>query len=265
MINLYKSFNSIIDYIENNLEQKIDYKIMARQLGTNVGTMRKIFIMLTNNSPAEYIRKRRLSNAGVDLVQYGLNISCVATKYQYNNITSFSRAFNKFHGVNPSLVRKDTKLKIFPKIHFEEKDVSVPELEYEVVELGDLDLYGIGIDTDNSRIITDAPRFFKDTNHEYQKLCGKIKYGVTTYDKNHKQCQRYYCLYDKKCPGFENVKICKSKWLKFRIYSQKTADIQKTVYDFYHVFLPSAQYELKQSPEIECYYNGVTDFLVAIN
>ena len=82
--------------------------------------MQRLFSMITGISISEYIRKRRLSNAGYDLYENNLRIVDIAVKYQYDNATSFSRAFEKFHGIKPSLVNKETNLKNFPRIVFNE-------------------------------------------------------------------------------------------------------------------------------------------------
>ena len=66
-MNIYKELNGIIEYIEENLENEIKYAELARRLGVNEYTMQRLFSLLCNISIAEYIRNRRLSNAGFDL------------------------------------------------------------------------------------------------------------------------------------------------------------------------------------------------------
>ena len=104
-MNIYTSLNEIINYIEQNLENEIDYKKIAQILGTNEYTLKRIFPLLTNISISEYIRNRRLSNAGFDLYKTESKIIDIAVKYQYESATAFSRAFEKFHGIKPSMVK----------------------------------------------------------------------------------------------------------------------------------------------------------------
>ena len=66
-MNIYKSLNKLTQYIDDHLEEKIEYKTLAKILGVNTYTMQRIFSLLTNITLAEYIRKRRLSNAGFDM------------------------------------------------------------------------------------------------------------------------------------------------------------------------------------------------------
>lgn len=263
-MNIYKSLNEITKYIDNNLEEKIDYEVLAKILGVNVYTMQRLFTMIAGLSLSEYIRKRRLSNAGYDLYEKKLKVIDVAIKYLYDNATSFSRAFERFHGIKPSLVNKKTKLKIFPRIIFNENVNQVVELDYEIMTLEDMNLYGIGIITNNENIAKDAPLFFKQTKEKYLNQYGKIKYGMTTYDISREEVHKYYCLYDKEINQFEHIFIPKSKWLKFRVNSQDEKEIQEITQKFYKEFLPSCKYNLKELPELEYYHDNITDFLVAI-
>ena len=263
-MNIYKSLNEITEYIDKNLEEKINYEILAKMLGVNVYTMQRLFTMIAGISLSEYIRKRRLSNAGFDLYEGNLKIIDIAVKYQYDNATSFSRAFEKFHSIKPSLVNKETKLKNFPRIVFNE-DISVTtELDYEIITLDEMNLYGVGIITNNGNIGKDAPILFKQTENKYLNKYGEVKYGMITYDVEREESQKYYCLYDKEIKEFEHIKIPKSKWLRFRINSQNAKDIQELSHKFYGEFLPSVKYNLKELPELEYYHDDITDFLVAI-
>ena len=42
-MNIYHELNKVIDYVESNLENDIDYKKIARILGVNVYTAKKLF------------------------------------------------------------------------------------------------------------------------------------------------------------------------------------------------------------------------------
>lgn len=263
-LNIYKSLNNITEYIDNNLKDNIDYRVLARFLGTNVYTMKRLFALITGIPISEYIRKRRLSLASYDLYEKKLRITDIAFEYQYGNATSFSRAFKKFHGINPSLMNKTTKLKNFPRITFKDAINSFSELNYEIVVMDELDLYGTSIPTNNNIIGRDAPIFFQETENRYFSNYGEVKYGMITYDDKRAESQKYYCLYNQAIQGFEHIKIPKSTWLKFSINSQKAQDIQNTSTRFYEEFLPSCKYSLKTLPELEFYHNGKTDFLVAI-
>ncbi len=265
ILNIYKCLNEITKYIDDNLEDKIDYDVLAKIMGVNSYTMQKIFSLISGISLSEYIRKRRLSNAGYDLYETGAKVMDVAIKYKYDNATSFSRAFESFHGIKPSQVNKFTKLKHFPRIIFDENIKRVNELEYEIIEKDELILYGFGIKTDNANISVDAPKLFLKNELINKDKYGKIKFGMVTYeDILREKCNGYYILYDKKSEDLQEIRIPKSKWLVFRINSQDASEIQEMSHKFYLEFLPSCKYNLKDIPELEYYHDNVTDFLVPI-
>ncbi len=268
-MNIYKSLNEITEYIDSHLEEKIDYEILSRMLGVNSYTMQRIFSLLTNISLSDYIRKRRLSVSGEDLYNNpSLKVMDVAIKYCYDNATSFSRAFEQFHGIKPSQITKENKLKVFPRITFEEKNETKEPISYEIVELDELILYGTYIKTDNDHIEQDAPRFFEEIESKNINKYGEINYGMVTYTENEEYCHMetnaYWVLYNKEINELERVVIPKSKWLLFRIDTQEAKDIRSMSQQFYLEFLPSCKYNLSPLPELEYYHDGITDFLVPI-
>lgn len=264
-MNIYKVLNEITLYIDENLEEEINYDILSKKMGVNEYTMRRIFSLLTGIPLAEYIRKRRLSNAGYDLYKGDLRVIDIAVKYGYDNATSFSRAFTAFHGIKPSEVNKKSKLKNFPRIIFQEKNDIVEDMEYEIVTRDEITLYGIGTTTENATIEADAPRFFREMEKKYAHLYGDFEYAMITYNNEcREECTGYYVLYEKEVPGFEKFIIPKSKWLLFKIPTDKAKDIRRVSQQFYLEFLPSCKYSFRNLAELEYYHDGVCDFLVPI-
>ena len=98
--------NTTIEYIENHLTEKIDYEQLAKIAGCPSYHFQKTFLYMTNISLSEYIRKRRISLAAVDLQTGEDKIIDIALKYGYESPTAFNRAFQAVHGIAPSLVRK---------------------------------------------------------------------------------------------------------------------------------------------------------------
>ncbi len=264
-MNIYASLNKITEYIDHHLEEKIDYNKLAMMLGVNSYTMQRIFSLLTNVTLTEYIRKRRLSVAGEELYNGNDKIMDIAIKYCYDNATSFSRAFEQFHGIKPSQVTKESKLKIFPRITFDENIPITTEIPYEIIELPELTLYGCKKDTDNDHINADAPNFFHECLVKYEKDYGDIPYAMTTYsDLEREHCNAYWILYDKEIPGLEKIIIPSSKYVKFKIDNQSPNDIQAVTNKFYLEFFPSSNLNFSDAPELEYYHDDITEFLVPL-
>ncbi len=265
-MNIYHQLNEMITYIEQNLEQDISYTTLAKFLGVNEYTMQRLFHLLCNISLSEYIRKRRLSQAGYDLYSGNEKIIDVAYKYGYENATSFSRAFEKFHGVKPSVIKKGKYgLKNYPKLTFEETDNIKEEIPYEIIELEEFVLYGKGISTNEIDVKKDAPNFWISMKKQYCEQYGNISYGMVKYsDRFENPDFEYWVLWDHKIDEFEQIVIPKSKWLLFHIVNDNSKEIQQTSRDFYEQFLPSCKYNIRDIPELEHYHDGVVDFLVPI-
>ncbi len=261
-MNIYVELNKIVEYIENHLEEKIDYRDLAKMIGVNEYTFQKIFSVICNISLAEYIRNRRLSNAGQDIFLKNEKIIDVSVRYQYGNSTAFSRAFEKFHGIKPSEVRKNPdRLNIYMKLHFDEVDKQRKPVEYKIVEMEKMILYGKCKNTNNQNIRNDAPVFFEEVREKY----GKPQYGLVEYkDRERLYVKAYWVMYDKNRENLQRMIIPKCKWILIRIDSQETYDIQEASKMFYCDFLPSCKYDFKGLPEIEYYHDGITDFLIPI-
>lgn len=263
-MNIYKELNKIIEYIENHLEEKIDYKEISKMIGVNEYTFQKIFSVMCNVSISEYIRNRRLSNAGQELYINDEKVIDIAIRYQYDNPTSFSRAFEKFHGIKPSQVRKNPeKLKMYTKLHFNENYECNKNVDYKIVKIEKMVLYGkyINIYLDNEKAKKEAPEFY----YKLQKQYGEPQYGmVEYYEKDRIHVKRYWIMYNRNIEGLEQKIIPESKWIQIRVNSQEAKDIQQISDTFYEDFLPSCKYNLRELPDIEYYHDGITDFLVPI-
>lgn len=264
-MNIYQRLNQLTLHIENHLDSKIDYNTLAEMLDTNTYTMQRIFSALVGIPLAEYIRRRRLSNAACDLLTKNWRIIDLAAKYNYNSSIAFSRAFTNFHGIKPSQVKLDAKLQNFARPIFNETVGQSPHTEYTVIERPAFRLYGVYTVTNTQHIGRDAPRFFEETAAKYQADFGFPDFGMVAYrDPEREECSAYYVLYDHEIPGFELVNFPASKWLKFITKSYKPNEIQKTSNDFYADFLPSSNYQLADLPELEYYHDGITELWVPI-
>ena len=117
-MNINTAFNDALMMIEKNICDDINYEEIAKGLGVSVFHFQRLFSFLTGISLAEYIRCRRMTLAGFDIQKSNLKIIDIALKYRYESHSSFSRAFQLFHGVTPSDVRnKGKEIRIYSPIH----------------------------------------------------------------------------------------------------------------------------------------------------
>ena len=114
--------NLVLDYIENNLDGEIEENKIAGLSASPKGMFQRIFSALTEMSLSEYIRKRRLTQAALDIQNTDEKIIDIALKYGYTSADAFSFAFKNFHGVTPSDAKKpDSPIQSFYPFFFEFK------------------------------------------------------------------------------------------------------------------------------------------------
>ena len=96
-----------LSYIEDNLLTVENPKEVADHLNMSEPYLQKGFQILTGYSIGEYIRNRRLYEAAVEIMDTDIKIVDAAMKYGYDSQEGFVKAFVRFHGINPSVMRKD--------------------------------------------------------------------------------------------------------------------------------------------------------------
>lgn len=101
-----KDFNKAICYIEDNITEPLEYERIAREMNISSFYFQKIFSILCGYTVGEYIRNRRLTLAGSELMNTDAKIIDIALKYGYDTPEGFTRAFTRFHGVTPTAARR---------------------------------------------------------------------------------------------------------------------------------------------------------------
>ncbi len=152
MENIAEKLNLVIEYIENHLTEDIEQSKIAQIARCPYSDVGKIFSLIADINISDYIRKRRLTLAGAELKYDNARVIDVAMKYGYDSPVSFARAFQAFHGFNPSLASKsDTKLNIFPRLVYQicvkevleamKKDyIAINGKEYKASYFGEMDM-----------------------------------------------------------------------------------------------------------------------------
>lgn len=134
-----------VNYIEQNLFDNIDYDELARRLYTNKYNIMRIFSASTDYTLAEYVRLRRLSEAGKIISETNTPIISIAFDCGYSTAESFSKAYKKFHGLSPTSTRKTKHFKYVPAwndaINHNKGDLS---MQFEIVNFTNESFVGYG-------------------------------------------------------------------------------------------------------------------------
>lgn len=95
-----------INYMEDHLMDDINYEDVADMVYMSSYEFHRTFSIMAGMTANAYIRNRRLSLAGVELMETDEKVIDVALKYGYDTPESFTKAFTRFHGVSPKHAKK---------------------------------------------------------------------------------------------------------------------------------------------------------------
>ena len=115
-MNIIKSFNNTIDYLETVLDDEIDEKKVTQLSGYSHSMFSRLFSILTETTLSEYLRSRKLTESAVILRDTDEKIIDVALKFGYESSDSFGTAFKNFHGFTPSEVRNGKPFKLVSRV-----------------------------------------------------------------------------------------------------------------------------------------------------
>lgn len=93
--------NNAMYYIEEHLSDNIDYEQVSKVACCSAYHFQRMFSYMADVPLSEYIRRRRMTMAAVDLQNGKEKIVDIALKYGYDSPTAFNRAFQSVHGIAP--------------------------------------------------------------------------------------------------------------------------------------------------------------------
>lgn len=127
------NLNQAMNYLEEHLAEKLDYEELADIANCPSYHFQRMFYYMTDITLSEYIRRRRMSLAAVELKEEQEKVIDVALKYGYSSPTAFNRAFRSVHGMSPSEAKKgDIPIKSYPKLYFSLSVHGMEELNFRI-------------------------------------------------------------------------------------------------------------------------------------
>lgn len=100
-VNYSKDIDKCIEFIENNIKEAITVSEVADYVGYSVNHFCRVFTLCKGISIMEYLRKRKLSLAAIELFK-GRKIIDIALEYGFETSSGFSKAFRKAFGYSPT-------------------------------------------------------------------------------------------------------------------------------------------------------------------
>ncbi|MEW9700404.1 effector binding domain-containing protein [Paenibacillus sp. SI8] len=278
-----KRMNGALAYIEDNLTGEIDFNTVAGIACCSVYHFQRMFSFMVDIPLSEYIRRRRLTLAAFDLQQSGIKVIDLALKYGYDSPEAFTRAFQRMHGVPPTLSRQmGISLKSYPRLSFHITIRGAEEMNYKIIEKDAFSVFGMEqiFSTENGENLKGIPemwnKFQSDgTIERIGKATGRVwtdssrgimpVSGVMCYREDETgSCSFPYMICGftpesglKTREEYQVVDIPKLTWAVFttETYSpdQTVAQIQNLWKRIYTEWFPMSSYEPLSGPQFEMY------------
>jgi len=247
--------------MESHLTENIILSDIAESVSISAFHFQRAFSMMTGITPTEYLRNRRLSQAGAELVSGNAHVIDIALKYGYDSPDSFTKAFSRFHGFSPSQVRKGSPIKFMNRytIRITIEGGSMMEYQIEKWEAMDLLVHAKEFHVETSE--KEIPLFWNEyyESEEYRKIPGYL--GICIQKKTNVDVFQYGigCKasdVEDVPEGFEIIHIPEYSWAVFRCVGPSPDAIQAMWDRIYNEWLPTAEYELISDYYIENYLPG---------
>ncbi|MFC5667135.1 effector binding domain-containing protein [Kitasatospora misakiensis] len=127
--------NQAMEYIEEHLDGAVDTAELARIATTSEYHFRRLFSALAGMPLSEYLRRRRLTLAGAEVLAGERTLLDVAVRYGYGSGEAFARAFRAMHGVGPGEARRTGAVLVSqPRMSFRLVVEGSSSMEYRIVE-----------------------------------------------------------------------------------------------------------------------------------
>ena len=132
---MLERLNQVMEHIESRLDQPIDVGGLARIAATSEYHLRRMFSALAGMPLSEYVRRRRLTVAGAEVLSGRDSLLEIAVRYGYGSGEAFARAFRAVHGVGPGEARRTgAALVSQPRLSFHLTVEGNSSMRYRVVD-----------------------------------------------------------------------------------------------------------------------------------
>ena len=187
-----------IDFVEDNLKEEVTVAAMADAASYSLYHFCRTFNRVVHHTPYDYLMRRRLSESARALRETDKRIIDVAFEYRFNSPETYSRAFKRMFGVQPSQWRERTgavdrrvlmsRLTPTHLAHYNQGERLGPALE----ERGTIHLVGVmTVDGGDPDGVTTLWRMLERILGETALEAG-ARYGVTHYPPDWESTGRLY-------------------------------------------------------------------------
>ncbi|MDE6714689.1 MAG: AraC family transcriptional regulator [Lachnospiraceae bacterium] len=264
-MNWVEIIEDAVEYIERNITGDLTVSRIAKEVNISAFYFQRGFSMLCGYTVGEYIRMRRLSIAGEELLSSDEKVIDLAIKYGYDSPDSFTKAFTRFHGITPTDVRRGgAVLKSFAPLHIKLSLEGGCVMEYRIEEKPAFKVMGIskGFSYENANV--EIPKFWDEAFIQASERPVMGMYGVCFDEEMGGNQFRYMIADDLDAEQAErkhlDVQEIKAHvWAVFPCRGAMPLPLQEVNRRIFSEWLPASSYEIAEGYNIE-YYSNPADF-----
>lgn len=258
--------NEAMEDIEKHLTDKVDYDRLGRIAGCSSYHFQRMFAYMAGITLSEYIRRRKMSLAAVDLQTGKEKIIDIAEKYGYQSPTAFNRAFRSVHGIAPSAVKQEgVCVKSYPPLVFQITVKGAQVMDYRIETKEAFRITGISapLEKEIEKNFMVVPQLWQKAaqNGMIEKLAQMMDaqpmglLGVSVC--NEQEQWRYYIAVasSKEEEELDEYVVPAATWAIFP-GEGTNASVQELERRIVTEWLPTSGYEYADAPDIEVYFNA---------
>lgn len=260
-----KAIEDAVEYIEGNITENLTVGRIASEVNISAFYFQKGFAMLCGYTVGEYVRMRRLSLAGSELLSSDARVMDLAVKYGYDSSDSFTKAFTRFHGSTPTDVRRSgASLKSFARLHIKLSLEGGSVMEYRIEEKTAFKVMGISRVFPYESANTDIPKYWDEVCACAEKKPVKGMYGICFDAMMGGNQFRYMIADDFQAEdaverNLEEYEIPAHTWAVFPCRGPMPIALQEVNRRIFSEWLPASRYGLDEGYNIE-YYSNCADY-----
>ena len=258
--------NDVLTYLEANLDGEIDLEQAAQLAACSQFHFQRMFTYIAGVPLSEYLRRRRMTLAALELAGGNVKVIDLALRYGYDSPTAFNRAFQSVHGVPPSRARDSgVRLTAYPRISFTLTVKGETSMNYRIETLEAFRIVGLKVTLpmDVEQSFAQVPLFWQQSAPRVPEMMPLMNgtpkglLGVSacmsgeTFD--------YFIAVASDAPvpqGMAESTVPACTWAIFDCVGAIPDALQTLQKRIVTEWLPTSGYEYANAPDIEVYFEG---------
>jgi len=264
-MNWVNTIQAAIAFIEENITDELTVSRIAAKVNISAFYFQKGFSMLCGYTVSEYIRMRRLSISGNELISSNIKVIDLAMKYGYDSPDSFTKAFFRFHGCTPKDVRRGgVNLKSFAPLHIKLTLDGGTMMEYRIEKKQAFKVIGVSRIFSYESANTEIPKYWNEVYVQANPKPVIGMYGIS-FDEEMAGDKFQYIIaedYDANAAERKHLEvheIPKHTWAIFPCRGQMPLSLQELNRRIFSEWLPASNYEIAEGYNIE-YYSDLSQY-----